>query len=312
MPPFLGDLDTAQAVDHEETIYMTSGESSDSSDNEKEESDSDEENDKLADEVANEEAEQEALELFGDPLGQSREKPHGVNPHILSRWDYWRSNGLAAAEKEKLLAQFGRNGPISLDAPKMNLEAAAVINDGAKERDKHFSDNQNQLGTALAAMGGVMTSLYEKTEEFDRKKFLGSLMDVGKLLADLSYRLSISRRAFITPGIPDKSIKAVLEASVPGVWLFGNELGEQLKATKAIKKAGLEFLAPSSSKPKKSSGFPSKSGNKKSLPRYRGHQQQAYNKKKTPNKAPYGKDAAKSFQKASQGQESQKPNPNKN
>lgn len=134
---------------------------------------------------------------------------NSIHEAIAKGWRLWMTQGLSAAAKEKLLEEYLRQGNINLDPPQMNPEVLAVVNDGTKARDTHFSDAQKTLGSALSALGRGLSALSSK-EELDRELIMRSCIDAGQLLSDLFYRLSTSRRAFIVPGVPDKQIRALL------------------------------------------------------------------------------------------------------
>ena len=130
-----------------------------------------------------------------------------------------------------------------MEAPLLNPEVAATITDTAKKRDKHFSSAQECVGSALVALGSAISTLFPPRGEISRAQLLQNLCDTRKLLTDLHHQHSVSRRAFVLPGIEMKS-KTILEGSSPGKFLFGEDLGEELKSAKSIDKLGLDSLNP--------------------------------------------------------------------
>lgn len=62
------------------------------------------------------------------------------------------------------------------------------------------------------------------------------LCDAGKILADLQYNLSMTRRAFIIPAL-DPLIKTVSEEAAVDTFLFGQSFSERIKTAREVHKA---------------------------------------------------------------------------
>ncbi|KAB0804359.1 hypothetical protein PPYR_01329 [Photinus pyralis] len=92
---------------------------------------------------------------------------------------------------------------------------------GHKNRDHTLSSSQNQITTALSALGQAITCILvsHNTELSPEVKdnlllFLG---DTGRLLTNLFYSLTTLRRSLIFP-LVNKEVKAVLEKTSPTFW----------------------------------------------------------------------------------------------
>ncbi|TGZ54496.1 Uncharacterized protein DBV15_12639 [Temnothorax longispinosus] len=202
--------------------------------------------------------------------------------------------------REEIMKKFPRGGALQAEAPKLNPEVLAYMSVTAKSRDKHFVSSQNALGSAMVAMGKAISlileleedeaayiSLYvykrqamgkaislilELEEDEASSALLHFLGNAGKLLAGLHYQQSVTRRAFILPGIEEKYRDLLRKSDITSE-LFGKDLFKRLKYTKSLGKV-VEDLTPhqQSKKYPKTSNW----GNRRSLQRKsKGHSQQA-------------------------------------
>lgn len=159
-----------------------------------------------------------------------------------------------------------------------------------KTRDKHLIASQNEVESALAALGLALRSLNSEKKGEKMVATCQHLTDTGAILAEHFFRLSVTRRVFILPTLPDKGVTAVTEATQPSLLLFGEDLGTKLRAAKVIVKTGQEFLAPKPRKPLQQS---KQQGNYKRPPYNQGHQSGKKKgdpgKKSKENHSPYHK-----------------------
>lgn len=75
----------------------------------------------------------------------------------------------------------------------------------------------------------------------------------GRIFADLHYRMSMTRRSFITPGL-NPIVKNIAEECKVDTFLYGVDFSERLKSAKAAEKSGKDIK-------KVTQNFPSKSSN---------------------------------------------------
>ncbi|XP_046612228.1 uncharacterized protein LOC124301352 [Neodiprion virginianus] len=223
----------------------------------------------------------EILKIIGETPAS---EPEGLklSSHISNRWKMWLKTGQTKETKELLLKKYPRKGECSLEAPKLNPEIAASLNDGSLKRDKYFSNTQNLAGSALSALSLVIDPLLtKKREEIDIKKMLENLWESSQILIELYRGQTIARKACILPSL-NKQTAALLGKTETGELLFGDKLGEKIKESKVIDKIGTDIKSQQSSK---KPGAPTSHLNVKSpsVPRY---QAQAGTKPK-PSKPSY-------------------------
>ncbi|CAH2008590.1 unnamed protein product [Acanthoscelides obtectus] len=144
------------------------------------------------------------------------------------------------------------------------------------------------MGAALVAIGKAPRILLEKGEGAHTRVLVECLSDAGRLISDIHHEESTCRRNLVSVSV-DKQLRGTLSnVSVDG-WLFGQNLGNRVKAAREMEKLS------SNLKPKAVTATLTSSVNFKSLPRvnvkgYRGRPK--YSRKtpsfeaKTPRKAP--------------------------
>lgn len=91
-----------------------------------------------------------------------------------------------------------------LRVPRLNAECkSALKNNSMVKRDEHNCANQNQMGVALYALGEAISDfLKPETQNSlspEARLAVTKVNNGVKILADLFYRLSLSRRAQIKP-----------------------------------------------------------------------------------------------------------------
>lgn len=74
----------------------------------------------------------------------------------------------------------------------------------------------------------------------DKLELMENLSNVGKLIAELHHEKSIARRACITPKL-QKQMKGMLNERKIDNFLYGSDLAEKIKETKAAEKLGEEM-----------------------------------------------------------------------
>ncbi|XP_046587871.1 uncharacterized protein LOC124293019, partial [Neodiprion lecontei] len=189
----------------------------------------------------------EILKIIGETPAS---EPEGLklSSHISNRWKMWLKTGQTKETKELLLKKYPRKGECSLEAPKLNPEIAASLNDGSLKRDKYFSNTQNLAGSALSALSLVIDPLLtKKREEIDIKKMLENLWESSQILIELYRGQTIARKACILPSL-NKQTAALLGKTETGELLFGDKLGEKIKESKVIDKIGTDIKSQQSSK----------------------------------------------------------------
>lgn len=133
-----------------------------------------------------------------------------------------------------------------LEAPKLNLEVSSAIREVVARRDKKISDLQNQIGSALSALGQALTSLLKEADQEKNMSLIQNISDASRLLLDFHCKQSKSRRELITIDLKKEVKETLSNVQVDG-WLFGDKLGDRIKASKEVERSGWELK---SSKPK--------------------------------------------------------------
>ncbi|XP_060800410.1 uncharacterized protein LOC132901800 [Amyelois transitella] len=182
----------------------------------------------------------EILQLLGsDPTKQTN---FGENLHkdIMPRWKHILINGLDKDTKADILKSHlpPENCP-HLKAPKLNAEIKAALNEINCKKECFNENKQNQLASCLAALGKALNiALVGNYTEI-----IKPLSDAGRLLCDLHFRESQSRRYSIINTL-NKDIRETVKNTKIDEYLFGSDLGEQLKTAKAISKSSSELRIP--------------------------------------------------------------------
>ncbi|XP_057332089.1 uncharacterized protein LOC130671954 [Microplitis mediator] len=183
--------------------------------------------------------EQDILEILGeDP---SKIEKHGSDFHteIATRFQYWSTLGINKENRKELNEKYliPRNCPC-INAPLINPEIKAALSDTVVKRDKGIEAKQKQLASAISCVGGAISHLINSKEKDN--VLLGQLTDAGRLLCDLQYTESITRRNFVFYSVK-KEFKDQLLTTKIDKHLFGENLADTLKTAKAVSKSAAEM-----------------------------------------------------------------------
>lgn len=107
-----------------------------------------------------------------------------------------------------------------------------------KKKDEYQRMEQDQLGKAISAVGGSLTELLreDKSGKLDEKMLVTALSDAGRILTDLHYRKSVTRMAFISPGL-STVVKTIADGSPVGALLFSKDFSGRVKTAKAMERS---------------------------------------------------------------------------
>ncbi|XP_039307632.1 uncharacterized protein LOC120358225 [Solenopsis invicta] len=177
---------------------------------------------------------EEILKLLQDNPKISKAVEPKLHKDISDRLEGWITDGLPKEDQEKLIKKYSR--PDFLEAPKLNPEVEPAMQEAAIKRDKHFLENQNNIGSAIASVGSALSLILSADEEgLDELLIIERLSDTIRFLADLFNKQTVCRRAFILPGLKHK-LKAALEKTKAEEFLFGKELSEKIKQVGVMEK----------------------------------------------------------------------------
>lgn len=179
---------------------------------------------------------EEILQILGDvpksdvPLGPP------VHKDIAARWQDILSKGLPKEAKGKLFQEYPTPNNCSLLlAPVLNPEVKAAVADTIVKRDWFSMQRQKHLCVAISALANVTKMVI--ANETSQHKILKPLSDACRLLCDLHYMETKSRRQSILISINTTLKGSLLETSRDN-FLFGEHLDEKVKAAKVIQRSG--------------------------------------------------------------------------
>lgn len=90
--------------------------------------------------VAIKQLDEETKKVLGEDLESGKQKDIDLHPDLLSKWSKWMKEGLAKKTKTEVLAKYSRKGNLSLEAPALNAEIAAILNEVGTKRDNLFKN----------------------------------------------------------------------------------------------------------------------------------------------------------------------------
>lgn len=179
-----------------------------------------------------------------------------TDPPVASTWDQTAlafardtvHKGLPDVRRSQLLTEHEAKGDLSiLGPPKLNKLLLPTLkgSTSALKRDEAQAAHQSQLAAALNAFGsGISTLLSEELvqmlPEETRRATLQPIAEGIHLLADLQYRLSLQRRAFIKSALNFLG-KNTADSAPIDEWLFGSSFAEDIKEAKACEKVAREL-----------------------------------------------------------------------
>ncbi|XP_060802363.1 uncharacterized protein LOC132903805 [Amyelois transitella] len=200
------------------------------------------------------------LMALGEPAQEEVAYGEDIHPDLAQRWAPLLRKGLVEKEqKDKLLKEYAIPKNCKLfRAPLLNPEINAAVSEFARARDKKIENGQQQLGIGLTAINRAMTVLLTSDNKIQAIKYLS---DACRILSDLHAAESQTRKKSLTQGL-EKSFLNLIQDTDRDETLFGADLPDKIKASKAIEKQGSQIkkpdnkLAPgsSTSRPTRSQG----------------------------------------------------------
>lgn len=233
----------------------------------------------------NVQSELDTNELFGKKFYEDVNWAPDVNPDLVVRLEEILVKGIPDDFLKELLKKFPppKNCAL-LVAPKLNDLIKTVMPESVVMRDDKITMRQNKIAAALSAVSKVVTDIVMNKNVSDLKSTVDTLLDVGKLVADLYHDESVIRRHLIMANV-DKSMTSTLNAATIDEFLFGKNLEETVKSAKALETAGKD-LRKSTQKPKNFK-FPSR-GAQKPFAKSGGTQKTQFrSQKKSPKRSKY-------------------------
>lgn len=124
--------------------------------------------------------------------------------------------------------------------PKINPELKASASEAALKRDARLASKQAQVGACLSAVGKSLSLLLERDNDEENHQLIEVISDTGRLLSDIHFSESTSRRILLSSNLNKKFKDAVEDAPIDD-FLFGTNLEDRLKAAKSLERSGLEL-----------------------------------------------------------------------
>ncbi|XP_072758918.1 uncharacterized protein [Anoplolepis gracilipes] len=189
----------------------------------------------------------EILEAIGKRVAEDRVLAPAIPKSIAVRLEDILKKGLPKKEREKLLKEHvPPKNCVLIDPPKLNEEIKVSIGETSTKRDDRIMIKQKKITACLALLGGVIVDVINNKQDeklsLSQITLVKKLSEAARLLADLQRNEILTRRSLILAAI-SSSQKDTLEEAKADEWLFGQKLGETLKAAKSIERSGKELKA---------------------------------------------------------------------
>ncbi|KAI5646384.1 hypothetical protein NE865_01846 [Phthorimaea operculella] len=210
-----------------------------------------------------------------EALGESKEKDEVFGPkvreEISKRWGKIITEGLSKDTRQTLFESIHIPENFQLlKAPKLNPEISAVCSEPGRKRDKRLEKAQNHLGLGIAALTNLMSALIEG--DMEKTNIIKKISETGQILLDLHFQNTLSRRK-LTSYCLGKNFHNIVDNVKRDSFLFGENLGDKIKASKTAEKSGLQIKAtepqPSTSFYRPNPNRAPRQGNARGPPRQR-------------------------------------------
>lgn len=206
------------------------------------------------------------LEILGNDPSQEKSAGENLHKDIAPRWNHILANGLSKETKSDLLKTYlPPENCSNMKVPKLNPEIKAALTEVNAKKDVFSQSKQNQISSCLAALGAALSVALSNTETFN-EQLIKPLSDAARLLCDVYYRESQSRRYAIINTL-NKEMRETIKNTKTDEFLFGSELSEHLKSSRAISKSGSELKFNTTKAPTVQAANPRKTLNAKGGPR---------------------------------------------
>lgn len=191
------------------------------------------------------------LALLGDKSTKGVEVGPVLQKDLAARWSALLKQGLPENDQEKIMAKYAPPENCSLlGSSKLNPEVTSVLNEQVTRRDAKLQNYQIQMGVALSALGQLLTHFLSE-QEVGKLTLIELASDASQLLLDLFHKQSTTRRELVTLNI-HKDLKETLLNAPLDEFLFGEKLGDRVKASKELEKSSLVLKPKPKLQPKSS------------------------------------------------------------
>ncbi|XP_063365884.1 uncharacterized protein LOC134657665 [Cydia amplana] len=189
----------------------------------------------------------DVLQILGDDPSSATIYGKEVRAEIATRFTHVAIEGITKETRKDLLSKYLIPANcVKIGAPKLNPEIKAAISENFAKRDKGIESKQKEMACAISCLSEIITSQLNSKEK--NNDLLQKLIDLGRILCDLQYADSVTRRNFILFSLK-KDLKDHLANTKIDTCLFGEDLTETLKSAKAMIKSGGEIKATAPKQP---------------------------------------------------------------
>ncbi|KAL4715709.1 hypothetical protein ACJJTC_006288 [Scirpophaga incertulas] len=179
------------------------------------------------------------LQLLGSDPTQEKSFRENLHKDLATRWKHILTNGLPKDEKVELLKQYlPAENCTYMKPPVLNPEIKSALSDINVKRDSYSEQKQYQMSSCLSAIGKALNLALTQIDI--SPEIVKTLSDAGRILCDTHHRESLSRRFAIVNSI-SKHKREVIKNTKIDEHLFGSNLSEHLKSSKAISMSASEL-----------------------------------------------------------------------
>lgn len=183
------------------------------------------------------------MDLLGLDKSKSPQLTEAIHASVARRWEKLLKSGMETEIIAELIKKYPPMANCRLvAAPQLNKQVCAVLSEQHKNRDIRLADLQNQLGASMCALGRALSLLLNEGEE-KNLPMIELLSDAGRLLANVHFEESQSRRNLVLTGVNRQFRETLNSVPVDG-WLFGEDLEDRMKEAKALDKSSLDLKIP--------------------------------------------------------------------
>lgn len=194
----------------------------------------------IAEEVDNDDLDPDILQLLGSDPTQNKSFGDNLHKDLAKRWKYILTNGLPKEEKVDLLKQYlPAENCTYMKAPILNPEIKSALSDINIKRDTYSEQKQNQMASCISAIGKALNLALTQKDNIPQE-VIKILSDAGRILCDTHHRESLSRRFAIVNSISKQKRETIKNTKIDD-HLFGSNLSEHLKSSKAISMSASEL-----------------------------------------------------------------------
>lgn len=179
------------------------------------------------------------LEALGDPKAKEEVFGPKIPEEISKRWGRILLDGLSKEVKQNMSEKFLVPDNFRLaKAPILNPEIVPVLSESARHRDKLLEKSQNQLGLGISELTNLASAVIQG--DLNKIDILKKVSEISQIFLDLHYEDTKRRRKLITSSLDKKFLNMITDVK-RDKYLFGNDLGEKIKASKTAERSGLQI-----------------------------------------------------------------------